>query len=153
MRLCIMLILNSCPEQRVCVHVRLCLCLSGYLGKFQLSPRNLHSRSSSALRTSASSRRAATVSSGDTTLGGISAGYRGVTCGWRTPRKVSAKKLQHLFLRREKNPKKTKQKTDKVEGAHHGQSVEKDVDKFWSVWVGQRSVQQALNYTLENKMY
>lgn len=91
MRLCIMLILNSCPEQGVCVHVR--ASASAYLGKFQLSPRDLHSRSSSALRTSASSRRAATVSSGDTTLGGISAGYRGVTCGWRTPRKVSAKKI------------------------------------------------------------
>lgn len=52
-----------------------------------------------------------------------------------------------------KKQKKKKQKTDKVEGAHHGQSVEKDVDKFWSAWVGQRSVQQALNYTLGNKMY
>lgn len=141
-----MLIINSCPEQGVCVHVR--ASASAYLGKFQLSPRDLHSRSSSALRTSASSRRAATVSSGDTTLGGISAGYRGVTCGWRMPRKVSAKKLQ-----RHKKTKKQKQKTDKVEGAHHGQSVEKDVDKFWSAWVGQRSVQQALNYTLGNKMY
>lgn len=137
----------------MCTCARLCLCLSGYLGKFQLSPRDLHSRSSSALRTSASSRRAATVSSGDTTLGGISAGYRGVTCGWRTPRKVSAKKkIAASVFEVQKKPK-TKQKTDKVEGAHHGQSVEKDVDKFWSAWVGQRSVHQALNYTEENKMY
>lgn len=107
-----------------------------YLGTFQLSPRDLHSSSSSGLTTRLSSLTATSVSRGESTDGGRSAGYEGTICGKRASQRGGEQRTTRTLG--------LCKRQEVAAGAHHGQAREEDVDKVGGAGAGQRPVQLAL---------
>lgn len=137
-----MLILNSCPEQSVCVRAHACASarLPGQVPAVPKGPPQ-------------------SILLGVEDVGEQPQGHHGQQRGHDLGRDFGGVQRSDLWMENAEEGQgnsffffESPKNKEKVKGAHHGKSVEEDVDKFRSTWVGQRSIQQALGYLLENQM-